>query len=130
MRTIIFLSLSIGLFGQESPLTRERPLKKVFAQKGDTEVQAALCGEYLLFWANPQGVSPKGPRFAYNTQVMPGDPPNANLGFSFLKNVFVFVTDDSKKTPTAQLTVSNGVVTKVTVRISAQDRAKSRSCIP
>jgi hypothetical protein len=128
MPTVILLTLATIILAQENPVTVERPIMKLRNVGQDAEVDAARCGEYLLFWAKPVGIRPDGPRIAYNVEKVSGDPDGATLAYSFLKERFVFIEDNTKKTPTSKLDLVDGKVTKVTIKMSGRDLKVAQAC--
>ena len=106
-------------------MTAERTIQKLPAPGTDAEMDKARCGDYLLYWANPQGLTLSGPRLGYVTERMAGDPPDASIAFTFLKSKFVVITDASKAQPTAKAEVKDGTVASITIRISPADRKKA-----
>ena len=93
---------SFCLPAQTGSLTAQRTIQKLPVPGTDSEVDKARCGDYLFYWADPQGVKPKGSRLGYIAEPTSGDPANTSYVFTFLKNKFVFITDASKRRPTAR----------------------------
>jgi len=110
---------------QENLITMERVIKKLPPVGTDPELDAARCGDYLMYWADPKGVTPKGPRIGYILESTPGDPPKTSFVFTFLRYKFVIVKDSSKTKPTAQAQMRDGTVTSIIIRMSSSDHAKA-----
>ncbi len=135
MRTLTFLLVfifsQVGLLAQLNPMTRERQLLELDEHKGgDPVIDGVACGSYLHYWPQTVGLTPPGPRIAYVTEGMKGDPEDANMMFAFLKSIFVVIVDNKKVIPTAQVTMVGNKTTKITLRMSEEDRKEHSSCLP
>jgi hypothetical protein len=111
------------------PFAAERPISRLPPNGDDPRLDRYRCGDYLLFDAFSKGVEPHGPRISYTAEILPRDPANPALLFIFLKDKFVFLPADSKKPPTAQLTITEGSVSKVTIRMPQKEIDMIKACI-
>lgn len=126
---VFFLSSSAVCFAEEEIVMKERlmiPLKKDAGGR-QTSFREIRCGEYFLLLPDPP-FDPSGPRLSCQMEGLPGEVAKTFIAF-LLRDLYEFVTDDSKEVPTAQLVLVGEDIRKVRVRMSEEHLKSLEGCL-
>lgn len=151
---IFVFAMSLSAQVVVTELQGERPIDRLPAfPPGDKELAETRCGDHFLYFANPEGYTPPGPRIGYILQSRKDDPAvkgqKVRMTMIFLKMKFRVLIDNAKKNPTSEFILSRAIagevhaegentfhvvlnpndIDEILIRISAADFQKS-TCLP
>lgn len=158
---LLVLLLAINPPPSSSPtepalLRGERTITKL-KPGNETDTMLSRCGDHFLFWKNPIGLRPPGPRVGFMTEYRDGDPQiegkDTTLLLAFLYEKLRVVIDNSKKLPTSRVVLTESAkkeleqfrgndhqallfamrtssIREVVIRISQADYKKASACLP